>query len=156
MSWWHFRDAIACLQGNTKLELPNALSTPHFFETLRRIDELVTRPNTQSVLTLLQRSRTSLCEIPKDRIYAMMNIPSPTFHPNTTRIRPDYSKSGLETYRQFALERIRFHSLDLLEYAYVPIDQPRDQNWPSWVPDWSHSPVYKRALSGHAGGRIQS
>jgi hypothetical protein len=121
MSWWHFRDAIACLQGNTKLELPNALSTPHFFETLRRIDELVTRPNTQSVLTLLQRSRTSLCEIPKDRIYAMMNIPSPTFHPNTTRIRPDYSKSGLETYRQFALERIRFHSLDLLEYAYFPL-----------------------------------
>ncbi|KAH8784121.1 heterokaryon incompatibility protein-domain-containing protein [Hyaloscypha sp. PMI_1271] len=158
MSWWHFRRAIACLQGNEKSELPGALATPQFRENLRRVDDLVARheKQKQNVLDLLHRSRTSLCEISKDRIYAIMNIPSPTFYRHTTRIEPDYGKSDLEVYRQFALGNIRFHSLNLLEYAFVPFNRPRDENWPSWVPDWSNPPVYKRALSGHAGGRMKS
>jgi hypothetical protein len=84
-----------------------------------------------------------------------MSIPSPSVHPNTTRIEPDYRKSDLEVYQQFALEHARHHSLEAIEFAHVPLRGLRDKNWPSWVPDWSCPSLYRRGLSGHAGGRIK-
>jgi hypothetical protein len=77
------------------------------------------------------------CQLPHDRIYGLMNLAPPGW---TSRIEPEYSKSVLEVYREAFLEISRFYGrVDLLLRTGVngvgTISS--DENWPSWVPDWT-------------------
>ncbi|KAJ4019471.1 hypothetical protein NW766_003198 [Fusarium irregulare] len=77
------------------------------------------------------------CQLPHDRIYGLMNLAP---HGWASRIEPDYSKSVLEVYREAFLEYSRFYGrLDLLLQTGVNGvgTVSCDENWPSWVPDWT-------------------
>ncbi|CAG7557454.1 unnamed protein product [Fusarium equiseti] len=77
------------------------------------------------------------CQLPHDRIYGLMNLAPPGW---TSHIEPDYSRSVLEVYREAFLEYFRFYGrLDLLLRTGVNGvgTVSSDENWPSWVPDWT-------------------
>ncbi|GKU06232.1 unnamed protein product [Fusarium langsethiae] len=77
------------------------------------------------------------CQLPHDRIYGLMNLAPPGW---SSRIEPDYSLPVLDVYRDaFMAYAHYFGRLDLLPRTGVngAGSFSSDEQWPSWVPDWT-------------------
>jgi Heterokaryon incompatibility protein (HET) len=79
---------------------------------------------------------------PRDKLYAFLGLSShliKTGKPHSYEgFEPDYSKSVLDVFRDFALFCIqKYNNLDILSAPYrYSEDNPSSEGWPSWVPDW--------------------
>ncbi|RMZ66812.1 heterokaryon incompatibility (het-6OR allele) [Pyrenophora seminiperda CCB06] len=89
---------------------------------------------------------------PRDKIFALVELPfcdrgEDTFFP----LAPDYSLDVAEVYyitaRRLLLER---KEIDVL--AYVKPGSLISENWPSWVPDWTHC----RSPNAFAGRKVSA
>jgi hypothetical protein len=75
---------------------------------------------------------------PRDRIYAMLGMPS--FRKDSLKVVVDYSKSVLEVYRDFTVAAIyHYGALDVLSLVYKP--PPDQEAWPSWIPSFNDMPL---------------
>jgi hypothetical protein len=77
------------------------------------------------------------CQLPHDRIYGLMNLAPPGW---SSRIEPDYSLPVLDVYRDAFMAYSQYYGrLDLLPRTGVngAGTFSSDEQWPSWVPDWT-------------------
>ncbi|CEI70561.1 unnamed protein product [Fusarium venenatum] len=77
------------------------------------------------------------CQLPHDRIYGLMNLAPSGW---SSRIEPDYSLPVLDVYRDaFMAYSYHYGRLDLLPRTGVngTGTLSSDEQWPSWVPDWT-------------------
>jgi hypothetical protein len=82
--------------------------------------------------TLMHASRFARQTEPRDKVYAMLGLMDPALR---DLVRPDYSATILEVYRQFVRSTIRFSGK--LEMIYQgAFMTARNSAFPSWVPDW--------------------
>lgn len=90
-----------------------------------------------AALELLGFARQFQVTNPKDRIYAMMALP--TSNDGIPDLQPDYSErsSDLDVYRDFATKYLkRMADLDLLSFVEHEEDELVSSAFPSWVPRW--------------------
>jgi len=92
-----------------------------------------------SLLNILELYRHFECTDPRDRIYALLGLPS--IDRNIPLPQPDYSKSVSEVYCE-TVKAIIQHTADL-SILCVPRDLRgvhSEHNLPSWVPNWTDKP----------------
>lgn len=89
-----------------------------------------------SILQTLNNAKELDLSNPQDRIYAFLELPQHLDH--RVRIKPNYYKTHLDTFRQFAIQYIEAtHSVELLDY--VSHDETSPFDIPSWIPRWDIS-----------------
>lgn len=129
--WCHQR---ALILPDTKLYLSDLHL--HGFYIQHRREVIPFRPEGGAEpLTLLEipdYARVFGVTDPRDRIYALYNIATPSgFHPE---VRPNYSLSYLRVYHDFAGEYLRLSGdLDILHWVHTN-DDALKSDFPSWVP----------------------
>jgi len=146
ISWSQFRKAAICL--DTKLKLPSEeLSSRILFVSN------LSRPLTdRSFPSLLYVSSGRLCSDPRDHVYGLLGLASPTA---ASRIRPQYSTTVTSLYKEtveFLLSQTK--RLNFLEECSAR--RSRIHQLPSWVPDWSAPRERIAFLGGGLGGRLAS
>lgn len=90
-----------------------------------------------SILCLLHCMRQMHESNPKDRIYAMMAMPTSGWGMHA--LQPDYRKETpyLDVYRDFGFAYLEMKSeLDLLTFVVHEEDELSSSPFPSWVPRW--------------------
>jgi hypothetical protein len=126
--WYHFRRALLCLRH--KRQLP----APELHTALISMDALAEKRAGIALLRLLRIMRSRQCSDPKDRIYGLLGLSSPSFASRTTS---QYSLSVAEVYKNaFLLHLEQSQRLEMLEECDLAV---RRISGPSWVPDWSTS-----------------
>lgn len=83
----------------------------------------------RNLAILVHHTRNMVCLDPRDRIYAVLGIAG-----DARNIKPDYSLTTMQVYREYARAQIRSHSLEFLRYCELG---SRELAGPTWVPDWS-------------------
>jgi hypothetical protein len=109
-----------------------------FFLTMSELPSLTLREACRHIVCLrinsylFDVSRAKACADPRDKIYGLLGIASPSFAAN---IRPDYSLSVMDVYKEAFLTHLKLTKrLELLKYCSL---KKRQIGGPSWVPDWS-------------------
>lgn len=107
----------------------------------------------EDILALMQRFSQYGCTDPRDRIFALCSMTSdiqaittavPSLLPVEEKIslNVDYSLSVLQLYHALATACMaRGQVIPILEATLSRLTSPSDKNWPSWVPDWTKTPV---------------
>ena len=87
-------------------------------------------------LNVLIRARSSCATEPKDKIFAILSLLDLEDHAEPLNIEPDYRKSTVELYTEFAIQYIQWTgALDFLS-AVEDRTERLNLDLPSWVPDW--------------------
>lgn len=134
-SWPSFRRAIDCI--TEKDELPSA----RLRERLDYIQRMARDPH-QSFLKTLSFAFGRKCSDPRDRVYALLGILPSTM---ASRIRPDYSLSAAEVYKElFLLHLGQVLRLEMIRYSDLA---ERQIDGPTWVPDLSYEEEDRWSLS---------
>lgn len=98
-------------------------------------DVIVSSQKPMYLDTLRYTNGSSVCQDPRDKIYAVLSRLSP--EDQEIDIKPDYSKSTESTYIELAEMMIKHsHSLNILSQCQYK-NEPTKLKLPSWVPDWS-------------------
>ncbi|KAI1378045.1 heterokaryon incompatibility protein-domain-containing protein [Hypoxylon crocopeplum] len=86
---------------------------------------------------LTGRLRSSNCQDPRDRIYAIMSM----LHESerNVQIKPDYSAPIADAYQRVVLQQVEHHESLIALRECGGSQSSRVPNLPSWVPDWSGS-----------------
>jgi hypothetical protein len=104
--WYHFRRALLCLRH--KRQLPS----PELHTTLISVDALAEKRAGIALLRLLRIIRSRQCSDPKDRIYGLLGLSSPSFARYTI---PQYSLYVAEVYKNvFILHLEQSQRLEML------------------------------------------
>lgn len=84
------------------------------------------------------------CTDPRDKVFGLLGLMAPRI---ASLVEPDYTDASTTAAvfkKAFVAWSTYVHRLDLLiAYRDVPYEKPC---WPSWLPDWSAEPSYKRIL----------
>jgi len=124
--WYFFRRGVQCLYSK-----PHGVPE-HLSARLKDIINLCIPSLDLTLGDLLQRYHDRECMDPRDRVYGLLGLASPS---STRNVTPDYSLSTLEAYKSVFLGHAsQSRRLELLDLA--DSNNPL-QEWPSWVPDWS-------------------
>ncbi|KAI0194632.1 heterokaryon incompatibility protein-domain-containing protein [Astrocystis sublimbata] len=98
---------------------------------------LVVTDHCYSLAAVLLSYRTMKCKDPRDKVFALLGLVRDTEHP---LIRPDYSKSEIQVYRDVAeyIFTVEGTSRKLITLGVAGVGHCRRlQELPSWVPDWA-------------------
>jgi hypothetical protein len=138
------------------------------FQKLDIIREIISGGRRIELLDLMAGYRYCQATDPRDKIFALMGLISPSFGNSDERLAPDYAVPCKDVY----MRTVRFlitvtGNLDVLSYCEAPYDTTNISNlmsdsmfntrlsplsepdaFPSWVPDWSRtasvSPLHLR------------
>ncbi|KAH6638328.1 hypothetical protein C7974DRAFT_158905 [Boeremia exigua] len=90
------------------------------------------------LLEILELTRDYEVSDPRDKVYGMLGLrmKNPVLRASHF-LKPDYSLSVVEVYTTVA-EKLCFEKQDTDVLAMVQHGPCLAQDWPSWVPDWSH------------------
>ena len=144
-SWISFPDLIQRLiviESITKLPgyAYNKLSGRRAFCLLMVLD-LRTHQQLR-LLDALQFLRSSCCTDPRDKIYAVFGL----VNQEKEIIVPDYTRPLNQVYKDVVryciAEYPPHHRLDFLGYVSGSIEMATKENWPSFVPNWTESPIF--------------
>lgn len=119
-----------------------------------------------SLLQVLDHGRVLGVADPRDRIYACLSLPNSTIFqgPQLTALKPDYSKTHVQAYHDFACAYLEASGmdLDLLGYTQNFGHTKLAADCPSWVPLWDvymYSTIYRKFSRRHSSqvpGRMPS
>lgn len=124
-TWESFMVAARCLLGKT----PNARKSDEFRSRIRHIYRTFDTGTNNSLLSLVRQMRGLKCADDKDRIYALLSLAK-----DGGNIKPDYSLSTIQVYRELAALSISRHDVDFLDDCHLG---SRRLAGPSWIPDWA-------------------
>lgn len=96
------------------------------------------------LIRAVHRARTLKCADPRDKVYAVLGIAS-----NSQQVKPDYTLSEYQVYRQLATAQIENGDLDFLSYCDL---DSREVAGPTWVPDWSSEWTTQLMVWNNAAG----
>ncbi|KAJ4244035.1 hypothetical protein NW762_014648 [Fusarium torreyae] len=103
---------------------------------VKQILELGTQTRSD-FLYVMQGARWAKCKDPRDRIYGALSIYDPGMAAGFV-IKPDYTLSAAEVYKNMALLYLKHHSLRIFSYTGGErLKTSVDVSLPSWVPDWT-------------------
>ncbi|CAM1511935.1 Fc.00g094480.m01.CDS01 [Cosmosporella sp. VM-42] len=126
ISWQRFRRAIVCLEA--KRNLPQSV----VFSRLPRLGIFCLPVEGVNFASLLLRITHLECSNPRDKVYGLLGLASPSF---LARVRPQYSLPVSSIYRDLFLsltdQTKRLH----LEFCSLRTSRPRQLA--SWIPDLS-------------------
>lgn len=129
----------------------NMVRLPGWGPTMNRLSILskrtITRPIEFDWATTLFRSRH--CSNPKDKIFALLGLTSPIFEQLA-----DYTLTKVEIYTRFL--KFRIISTGSLQPLLRLREVNRDEELPSWVPDWQATVELASARPTHDSGWNQS
>lgn len=121
--WSRFRRGLIAIGDKRNLPLPELQAKRNLIRSLGR--PLTGKP----IHALLNICHTRKCSDPRDKIYGILGLAPPGL-----TLRPNYSASVAEVYREVRMNLIReSRRIGFLHCSY-------DQIWPtmpSWVPDWT-------------------
>lgn len=124
---WHF--VMTALKGL----LIKDLKTPWSHEVMVRLREIEVvfdpKRSEETLRSLLEVTRGLKCADDRDRIYALLSLV--TYGP---RIKPDYSLSTIQVYREVAALWMSMRHLWFLDNCELG---NRRLAGPSWIPDWT-------------------
>lgn len=104
-----------------------------------------------SFLHLLTLTRQFQVSDPRDRVYALLGLPTVDSNPERGDlfVDPDYSKSRPEVYETLARKMLQsFHGLRTLSAVQHGLEI--EENLPSWVPQWDRLFTYTLAQAGRS------
>jgi hypothetical protein len=111
------------------------------------MDALAEKRSGIALLRLLRIMRSRQCSDPKDRIYGLLGLSSPSFAHYTI---PQYSLSVAEVYKNaFLLHLEQSRRLEMLEECDLAV---RKISGPTWVPDWSTSYFVENLCLDYSSG----
>ncbi|RYN54306.1 hypothetical protein AA0118_g9272 [Alternaria tenuissima] len=97
----------------------------------------LTRPHT-TLVELLAQSRIRQCFDMRDKIYGLLSLAPPQL---ATRIKPDYTKSYCNVYKEFCLSYMHITArLDILPLCVSQISDETGATFASWILDLSSVP----------------
>ncbi|KAF2671445.1 hypothetical protein BT63DRAFT_217171 [Microthyrium microscopicum] len=103
-------------------------------------------------LELLQTASQRDCENPRDKIYAILGLLSPSF---AQKIRPDYELPIDAVYRDCFLAHLNLTARLELPFTYCR-QKGRTLTGPGWIPDFSNPPAWISAQYFSAAGSSSS
>ncbi|KAF2740130.1 hypothetical protein EJ04DRAFT_559155 [Polyplosphaeria fusca] len=116
----------------------NPIVVAHKFRHIHRLNynRYVQEHNRRgSLFHLALVTRMQECLNPRDKLYGLWDLASDT---RLLNLKPDYSKPVVDVYIEFVKAHVeRTMSLDIICAAAGS----KDDNIPSWCPDWRESPV---------------
>ncbi|KAF4996974.1 hypothetical protein FGRMN_4192 [Fusarium graminum] len=125
VSWPIFRRAVLCLQS--KIRVPLERLRPRLME-VRNLSDYALELN---LSRLVRRHRDRKCQNPRDKIYGLLSLLTPTF---ASQIQIDYKKKVSEVYKDAFIAHCRITKrLELFNDCQFNASQ---LDWPSWLPDW--------------------
>jgi hypothetical protein len=135
ISWPRFRRALICVLEKT--ELPSQEFSDKAVK-LNRLMEYFPESNFDSLIYL---STHQLCVDPRDKVYGLLGLASPKI---AATVRPQYSSPVGTVYRDiFLLLLDQIQRLDSLRYAKW--QEELEEQFSSWIPDWSNLEVESTA-----------
>jgi len=145
---------------STSMEKRRAVDLVWFMLAARRIDELEGQEK-KKLITLLHECRVANATDPRDYCFGLLGL---SVEAEDEALRPDYSRSVAEVYRQYATYFVGHgDGINMLHNAGGADADCQGENLPSWVPDWARrdfvepklcpSPhtSYVKPLAYHAG-----
>lgn len=137
--WSYFRGALYCIsfKGRTS-PIPQDDRLPYLLADRLRLLMGLHSQDPVNLHRMRDRFDEALCQDPRDRIFAVRSLVSPTDRPFWPL--PDYTRPAVDIYKEVLLAYLsRFRdSLDILTQCEFH-DGPSvlGTTRPSWVPDWS-------------------
>ncbi|KAL8774318.1 MAG: hypothetical protein Q9209_001069 [Squamulea sp. 1 TL-2023] len=126
MSWAEFCRAILYLFMRG---LPGEI--PRLVKTISQAHEIIVTQDQSPLLDVLRRTKDAQCSDPRDKIYGVLNL---TKESERLGIRPDYTKTTLEVFRDIMLKKI-FEDNNLTLLTSCELQDERG-DIPSWIPNW--------------------
>ena len=140
----HYTYLLRRLRKNptaTKWEIPIA-STPLDYRPYKNIEfwQMTEKQNLLSLMAELCLANTTephwyYATDHRDRIFALLSLVADA---DELGIRPDYSKSCIDVYTDFAKAFLNCKDLSILRFAVDTGSRDRIAGLPSWVADWTH------------------
>ncbi|KAK5120411.1 hypothetical protein LTR85_006350 [Meristemomyces frigidus] len=135
VDWNVFRNAVFCLY--TKRIIHDSREEMESLEThlIPTFDVVNYSDIPQGLGETLRRARLCLCEDPRDRLYALMNVIT-SFERQAWSIEPDYTLSTRHVYEEASRSYMEaMGAVDLLRYCDIGT-RSHIPGLPTWVPSW--------------------
>lgn len=155
-AWQSAMVAVSCLI----LKPTKMIRSDELITRLYHINNLFDLSFNNTIHSMVRLARGLKCADDRDRIYAMLSLAK-----DCGNLRPDYSLSTIQAYRDFAALSMSMHQLEFLADCELG---NRKLAGPTWIPDWTvkrtTSPIYgfnagvfaeQRAFESQAEGCIR-